>query len=131
METQNSEATLYFPARTETLNNRVVRSPSAHRRFGCKEVPAVTRAELKRRNHGDMPGKKRLATRKRTPLNPGAADEDKGVDSPPLVYMSALFLMSPYPVTAATHGSIGWALATLAIVIVLTAMLMVGIAISV
>jgi hypothetical protein len=64
-------------------------------------------------------------------LNPGAADEDEAADSPRLADLSPLFLMSPDPITVASHGSLGWALATLVIIVFLTAMLMVGIAISV
>jgi hypothetical protein len=64
-------------------------------------------------------------------LNPGAVDEDGAVNSPPAVDIAPFFLVGPYPITVATHGSVGWALATLAIIGFLTAMLMVAIAISV
>ena len=114
METQNAEVTVYF---TETTAEK---EPTS--RFSRP-------AQLERRSHGDRPVKTRLATPKRMTLNPGAADEDKAVNSPPSVDIAPFFLVGPYP--NATHGSVGWALATLAIIGFLTAMLMVAIAISV
>ena len=143
METQNAEMTVFFPEigskqspasrsnPAEKLNNRKVGSLTVQRPLGRYEAPTVTRAELKRRNHSDMPVKTRLATRKSMTLNPGGANEYGAVNSPPLVDPSVLFLTSPYPITVATHGSLGWALATLVIIVFLAATLMVGIAISV
>ena len=64
METQNSEVRVNFSetmaekkptsrfSRPEKLNYSVPGWPSANRGFGCDEVPTVTRARLKRRNHG-------------------------------------------------------------------------------
>jgi hypothetical protein len=143
VETQNAEMAVYFPELSpeqssassfdpaEKWNNRIVGSATVQRPLGRYEDPTVTRAELKRRNHSDMPVKTRLAARKRMTLNPGAGNEYRAVNSPPLADPSLLFLTSPYPITVATHGSLGWALATLVIIVFLAAMLMVGIAISV
>ncbi len=145
METQNTEGMGYFPE-TETTTERSLSSrstppeklnkgvsgwPAVQRQLGSDEFTAVTRAERKRCTYHGLPLKTRSSTRKRTTLNPSAVDEDGAVDSPPSVDISPLFLMSPYPITVATHGSIGWAVATLAIIVFLTAMLMVAIAISV
>jgi hypothetical protein len=143
VETQYAQMTVFFPemspekspasrfAPAEKLNNRIVGSPTVQRPFGCYAAPTVTRAELNRRNHQAVQARTRFPTRKRMRLNPGAADADEAVDSPRLADISPLFLMSPYPITVATHGSLGWALVTLVIIVFLAAMLMVGIAISV
>src|SRR5262249_41936032 len=98
METQNGEVTGYFTSKTDE------KEPTS--RYSRP-------AQLERRNHGDMPVKTRLGTPKRMTLNPGAADEDGAVNSPPAVDIAPFFLVGPYPITVATHGSVGWALATL------------------
>jgi len=143
VETQNAQMTGYFPeigpeqtpasrfCPAEKLNNRIVGSPTVQRPLGFYAAPTVTRAELNRRNHHAVQARTRFPTRKSVMLNPSAAEEAKAVDSSPLADISPLFLMGPYPITVATHGSLGWALATLVMIVFLAAMLMVGIAISV
>src|SRR5215469_12917435 len=120
---EQTPASRFCPA--EKLNNRIVGSPTVQRPLGFYAAPTVTRAEFNRRNHHAVQARTRFPTRKRMRLNPSAADEDEA-NSPRLADISPLFLTSPYPITVATHGSLGWALATLVIIVFLAAMLMVS-----
>ena len=146
METQNSEVTVQFPetnaekalqlgwAPVEKLNNEVVGWRPADRRLGCDEVPAEIRAGLNFDTDRYLLARMRDLTRKRMILQPGITDGEVA-DCPALAEnfenLAQWVSARPETLESPSRTSVAWLVATLAILGFLTAMLIVGIAISV
>jgi hypothetical protein len=146
METQNTGVTVYLRetndektlprgiAPFEELNDELVGWPEVDIRLGSDDVPAVTRAKFNPSTGEDLPAKTRDWTRKRMKLQPGVSEYEM-VDYAALAENSQTLPTEASTrratVESPTHGSVAWVLAILAIIGFLTAMLMVGIAISV
>ncbi len=143
METQNTEATVHLlettaekalqlgSAAVEKLNNGVGWA-AVHRSLGSDEVPKVIGAELNADIDRDLLARMRDLTRKRMTLQPAITDEEVA-DYQALAENFENFRQRPRQGTreSSPRGSVAWPVATLAILVFLTAMLILGIAISV